>query len=123
MNMESPDPKAMAANANVYSFYKRHKTVKVLIGISPSGGIIFVSPTFGGRISDKEIVKLSGFLDFLREGDFILADRGFLIADLLQTVNASVSYPAFKKKKTASWSQWMPFNLKSYHHFVSMLSV
>lgn len=98
VNMESPNPHAIKANANVFSFYKKHKTVKVLIGISPSGSILYVSSAFGGRISDKEIVKQSGFLEHLQEGDFIMADRGFLIESLVSPLNATVSYPAFKKK-------------------------
>lgn len=72
--------------------------MKVLIGIRPSGSILYVSPAFGGRISDKEIVKQSGFLQCLQEGDFVMADRGFLIETLLAPLIASVSYPAFKKR-------------------------
>lgn len=98
INTESPNTKAMVASANVFSNYKKHNTIKVLIGISASGGIIYVSEAFGGRASDKEIVKSSGFLGLIREGDFVMADRGFLIEDLLAPLNASIAYPAFKKK-------------------------
>lgn len=88
----------MVASANVFSNYKKHNTIKVLIGISACGSIIYVSEAFGGRTSDKEVVKSSGFLDLILEGDFVLADRGFLIDDMLAPLNASVAYPAFKKK-------------------------
>lgn len=95
--MESPNPKSMRANANVFSNYKKHKTVKVLIGISASGNI-YISESFGGRTSDKEIIKLSGFLNMIEDGDFIMADRGFLIDELLSPLGASVVYPSFKKR-------------------------
>lgn len=96
--MESPNSSKMKARANVFSNYKKHNTVKILIGVSCSGCILFISNGFGGRISDKEIVKQSGFLDNIQDGDLIMADRGFLIEDLLRINNASVTYPAFKKK-------------------------
>ena len=36
-----------------------------------------------GNISDKKIVAESGFLKLLECGDSIMADRGFLIEDIL----------------------------------------
>lgn len=96
--IENPNPHEMEAYANVYSNYKRHNTVKTLIGVSCTGMIVFISEAYGGRISDKEIVIQSGFIEQLEEGDFVLADRGFLIDELVQSVGATISYPAFKKK-------------------------
>ncbi|XP_062700615.1 uncharacterized protein LOC134284965 [Aedes albopictus] len=95
--IETPRAEEMVANANVYSFYKHHKTIKVLAGVTPDGCYSFISEAFGGRTSDKQITSMSGFLDLLEEGDFVLADRGFLIEDLLRQKNASISIPAFKK--------------------------
>ena len=43
------------------------------------GTILFVSDTFEGSISDKEIVRLFVFLDFLNPGDVNIADQGFLL--------------------------------------------
>ena len=34
-------------------------------------------------MSDREIIKRCGFLDYLEEGDKVLADRGFTIEDLV----------------------------------------
>ena len=45
-----------------------------------------------GSISDKEIVKQSGLVNLLEEGDAVMADKGFLIRDIL----------AFKKVKLVS---------------------
>lgn len=95
--IESPKNEEMITNANVYSFYKLHKTYKILAGITPAGCYSFISETFGGRISDKQITLMSGILDNINEGDFVMADRGFLIRDLLAQKNAVLSVPVFKK--------------------------
>lgn len=95
--IESPRSEEMIANANVYSFYKHHKTVKVLAGITPAGAIAFVSEAFGGRTSDQQVTRISGFLDLIEEGDFVLADRGFLITEMLAQKKAELNIPAFKK--------------------------
>ena len=57
--------------------------MKVLIGITPSGVISFVSQTYEGSISDRKLVEQSGLLKMLEPGDEIVADKGFLILDLL----------------------------------------
>ena len=44
------------------------------MSISPQGTISFISDGWGGRVSDKYIVENSGYLSFL-------ADRGFDVAD------------------------------------------
>ena len=64
-----------------YSSYKSHNTAKGLIGISPAGAVTFVSDLYAGRSSDKQITKDGGILDLLEEGDSIMADKGFEIAD------------------------------------------
>lgn len=60
-----------------WSSYKHSNTIKHLIVSTPDGFIIFISKGFTGRITDNEIVKRSGFLDFIQENCEILADRGF----------------------------------------------
>lgn len=84
-----------AKQGNNYSHYKSHTTVKVLVGIAPNGAVVFVSDAFEGSISDKEIVKKSGFLDMIEAQDLVLADRGFLIADLLRKKQAHLNIPPF----------------------------
>lgn len=62
-------PSNLLARAQVWSNYKHHSTVKVLIGITPQGTISYVSSCAGGRMSDKEIVEkstLHGQLSFAR---------------------------------------------------------
>ena len=40
-------------------------------------------------MSDKEITRQSGILNLLEEGAEVMADKGFLIEDLLKKVNAT----------------------------------
>ena len=51
------------------------------MGISSDGVITFVSSLFPGRISDKELTRRSGILDFLKPGDSVMADHGFDIEE------------------------------------------
>ena len=63
----------------MYSDYKGHTTYKVLVGITPTGCISFVSDAFPGAISNQGITHQSGLLDKMEEGDFIMADKGFTL--------------------------------------------
>ena len=65
----------------IFSNYKNTNTYKVLVGISPSGVITFISKLYAGSISDKELTRNSGILDLLEPGDSVMADRGFDIQD------------------------------------------
>jgi len=38
--------------AQTWSNYKKHNTVKFLIGVTPQGTIDFISKGWGGRVSD-----------------------------------------------------------------------
>lgn len=84
---------------NLYSSYKSHTTGKVLIGVSPSGACMFVSDVFEGSISDKQICIQSKFISYIEEGDCVLADRGFLIEDLLVEKGAKLVIPSFLKQR------------------------
>ena len=85
-----------------WSQYKHHNTFKALIGITPTGSFSFISKLFTGSISDKRIVEDSGFLDKLEYGDDIMADRGFLIRDLLARRSATLNIPPFSMGKQLS---------------------
>ncbi|XP_041858672.1 uncharacterized protein LOC121650918 [Melanotaenia boesemani] len=80
---------------NLYSSYKSHGTYKVLVGVSPTGAVMFVSDAYEGSISDVEIVKQSGFLDNLEAGDLVLADRGFTIREILAERGVHLNIPPF----------------------------
>ena len=93
-------PLSFQACGQTYLNYKKHNTVKFLIGITPNGIISFLSRCWGGRVSDKLITKESGFLTLLEPGDVILADRGFTIADDVALHRAKLEIPAFCKGAT-----------------------
>ncbi|XP_057308774.1 uncharacterized protein LOC130647068 isoform X1 [Hydractinia symbiolongicarpus] len=95
-------PKKLNAHNEVYSNYKKHSTVKFLIACSPQGSISFLSKAWGGRVSDVELVKQSGFISskYHHPGDQILADRGFTLTDEFAAgCGVELIMPSFTKGK------------------------
>ena len=92
-------PSNLDIHAQTYSNYKKHNTVKFLVGITPYGLISFLSVCWGGRASDKEITQRSGFFEKLEAGDLVMADRGFLIEEDLAVHGASLVMPPFTRGK------------------------
>lgn len=92
-------PNSFTSRSATYSNYKKHNTIKFLIGITPSGAISFLSRCWGGRVSDKVLTQQSGFLDMLEQGDTVLADRGFTIEDDIALRGANLVIPSFTKGK------------------------
>jgi len=92
-------PTNFEARAKTYSNYKKHNTVKFLIGITPTGSISFLSRCWGGRVSDKMLTSQSSFYQLLERGDVVLADRGFTIAEDMMVHGCKLEIPAFTKGK------------------------
>ena len=92
-------PYSYKARAQTFSNYKKHNTVKFLIGITPNGAISFLSQCWDGRATDKFITHHSGFLRKIEHGDVILADRGFDITDDLCIYGAHLEIPSFTRGK------------------------
>ena len=88
-------PSSMKSQSQTWSEYKHHNTWKVLVGISPSCCITFVSKLWSGKVSDKEITLKSGILLLLEDGDNIMADPGFDIEDILPP-GVTLTIPPFK---------------------------
>ncbi|XP_076154962.1 uncharacterized protein LOC143138353 [Alosa pseudoharengus] len=87
------------SRSDTFSQYKSRNTVKYLVAVAPNGLIMFLSNAYAGRSSDKFITMDSGFLDYLRAGDEVMADRGFTIRDLLDERRVSLNIPAFTYRR------------------------
>ena len=96
------------AKSSTWSQYKHSTTVKVFIAITPQGVTSFISPAWGGRVSDKHLIICSGFLKKLLPGDIVLADRGFDIGEDVARIQASLKISAFTK----GWSQLEPKDIE-----------
>lgn len=86
-------PRNLKLQALTWSDYKKHNTIKFLVGIAPNGLVTFLSKTWGGRASDVYITKNSGFLDLVDPTDEIMADRGFPIQEALLMRQAKLVAP------------------------------
>lgn len=85
---------SMSDQSATFSHYKQRNTFKALIGVAPNGAITFCSELYPGSTSDKQIVVHSHILDQMVGGDLVLADKGFLLHDILPQ-GVSVSIPPF----------------------------
>ena len=92
-------PLSLLSQACTFLAYKNKNTTKVLIGITPSGVISFVSEAYEGSISDRKLVKVSELLDKLEPGDEVVADKGFMIQDLLIPRGVCLNIPPFLQNK------------------------
>ncbi|XP_019626645.1 PREDICTED: uncharacterized protein LOC109471736 [Branchiostoma belcheri] len=93
-------PKNLDSQAVTWSDYKKHNTLKFLIGITPNGAVSFLSECWGGRASDRHITLESGFLDKVEPHDNIMADRGFNIQEDLLFRQASLTIPPGARGKS-----------------------
>ena len=93
-------PRLPELQQRTFSNYKNTNTYKALVGISPSGAVIFVSKLFPGSISDKELTRQSGILDILEVGDSVMADKGFNIEEDLIPIGVRLNIPPFLRGKS-----------------------
>jgi hypothetical protein len=66
--IECDRPKLVEHRVLFYSNYKSRFTVKFLIGVAPSGDIMFISKISGGRMTDTQLTVSSGLLNYLEPG-------------------------------------------------------
>ncbi len=86
-------PSQIIQQSATWSEYKGHNTGKGLIGIFTILLPVFASDIYPGSISDEEIVRNSGILKHAHQGDRWLADKGFLIQDLLDNYGVRIDTP------------------------------
>lgn len=102
---EIPVQKPSDVNAQkiTWSSYKHRNTVKTMIGCTPKGAVSYVSETFGGSASDRQIIEQSELVDptknFFHSGDSIMADRGIMVQDLFANFDVKVNTPTMLKGK------------------------
>ena len=96
-DIEIAAPSLMSEQKLTYSTYSGMNSFKALIGIAPNAVITYVSKLFPGSVSDKAIVAGCGVLEHFKPGDLILADKDFLIADVVPA-GVSVNIPPFLYK-------------------------
>ena len=75
-------------------FNQGTNTVKFFRADDPFGGASFISPAFGGCVSDKEILNQCGFYEEIEEGDGCLFDRYVLELVCGMTVGSVQSFHA-----------------------------
>ena len=88
-------PSGLTGRKQLFSNYKHHNTAKFLVGIAPSGAIIYVSNMWGGRASDQLITRECGLLDLLKPGQTLMADRGFALEEDCTERGIKLLIPSF----------------------------
>ena len=68
-------------------------TAKVFIAMCPQGVTTFISPAWGGRVSDKLLTVHFGYLNKLLPGDCVPADQGFDIAEDVARMQTTLHIP------------------------------
>lgn len=76
-------PSSLDAQRQTFSPYKHANTMKCLVGVTPDCYVCYLSPLYGGAMSDREIVRQCGILNLLEPGEAVMVDKGFKIGDLL----------------------------------------
>ncbi|XP_051170554.1 uncharacterized protein LOC127287590 [Leptopilina boulardi] len=97
--------KCLKCRIATYSQYKSGHTVKFIVGITPSGLISFVSDSYAGRASDKQIIVESGILDkLIPDEDSVMCDKGVLIQNECKKRKIKLIMPCSKSKIVVQFS-------------------
>ena len=105
-------PFQLNARAQTWSTYTNNNTIKYLIVCTPAVSVSFISNGWGGRVSDKEITIKSGLLDYIENGDQVLADRGFTVVEEVATHGGILEFPSFTKGKSQLTADETDFSRK-----------
>ncbi|XP_014215040.1 uncharacterized protein LOC106644157 [Copidosoma floridanum] len=75
-------------------------TVKSIVAATPGGLISYVSSTYAGSTSDRQIIEDCGLLSKCDPGDSIMACKDFDVQDILAEHKIKLNVPKFFKEKT-----------------------
>ena len=92
-------PFELNTRARTWSNYKITNTIKYFVSFTPTGAVNFLSNGWGGRVSDKEITRKCGILDYIEYGDQILAERVFTVSEEIGYHGGILVIPSFTKGK------------------------
>ena len=90
---------SLLLQSQLYSSCKSNTTLKGLIDIALQGAVTFLSSLYTGSISDKEITCCCGLLDLLEDNNFVVADKGFDIEDILHKKKIKLNIPPYLQSK------------------------
>lgn len=97
-------PSDLEVQSATWSSYKYKNTLKTMVGITPNGTVSFVSSSYVGSTSDRQIIERSSLIDpnlnLFSKGDSIMADIGIMVQDLFANQNVQVNTPTFLKGKS-----------------------
>lgn len=102
-------PSSLQLQSQTFSDYKSTNTLKALIACDPRGAVTFISTLFTGSISDREIFNQCGIstllkgliaCGYLKKGDALMADKGFLIEKDVESLGLKLNIPPFNKSNT-----------------------
>lgn len=89
-------PKSLRSGILTYSHYNSGDTVKVLLAITPSGMISFVSKLYGGKASDNCITERSDILSQCwPHVDAVMVDTGFTVDKICSELGLKLYHPPF----------------------------
>lgn len=94
-------PEHVEAQSMSFSTYKNTNTLKTMVGCSPRCVTTYVSDSYAGSVSDRQIIERSKLVtDYpFKEKDQVLADRGIMVQDLFATKDVQVVTPHTLKGK------------------------
>ncbi|XP_034250714.1 uncharacterized protein LOC117651080 [Thrips palmi] len=107
-------PQCLQCRIRMYSHYKGRLTIKLLLGVSPSGLIIYRSKCYGGKASDQKIFAEGTLIteNILEPfSDAVMVDKGFKIDKVVEERNIKMHRPPFVRKKMPLTEQAANFNV------------
>ncbi|GFQ64803.1 THAP-type domain-containing protein, partial [Trichonephila clavata] len=95
VEFEIEEPSSPKEQRMTFSHDKNANTIKGMIGITPNAAISFISELYCGNISYKQLFIESKLMNHLEPNNIVMADKGFLIANELESIGCRLQCPIF----------------------------